>query len=64
MKQLVKILSIITIMATLGACASQMGCGSEREYRNPYLRAKRIAAPADSTDGGRSSCSAQQQSAQ
>jgi hypothetical protein len=61
MKQLAIALSLITITATLGACASQMGCGNEREYRNAYLRTKHIAAPAESSNGGRSSCLAQQQ---
>jgi hypothetical protein len=60
----ITVITVITTMATLGACANQMGCASEREYRNPYLRAKHISAPAESTNGGQSSCLAQQQPAQ
>jgi hypothetical protein len=64
MKPIVKALSIIAIAATIGACASQTGNTNEREYRNPYLRAKHIAAPAESNNGGQSSCLAQQQCVQ
>ena len=64
MKKLVKAISIITIAATIGACANQAGHTNEREYRNPYLRAKHIAAPAESNNGGQSSCLAQQQCTQ
>ena len=50
MKKLVKAVSIIAIAATIGACANQAGYTNEREYRNPYLRAKHIAAPAESSN--------------
>jgi hypothetical protein len=61
MKNLARAVSIITITATLGACAGQTAYTNEREYRNPYLRAKHIAAPAESCNGGESQCLVQQQ---
>ena len=60
MKALSKIAIIVTIAATVGACASQNGYTNEREYRNPYLRAKHIAAPAKSSCDGEQSCIAKQ----
>ena len=45
MKALSTIAIIIGLAATLGGCASQNGYTTEREYRNPFLRARHIAAP-------------------
>lgn len=59
MKTAVNAIAIFTVTALLGACAHQAGCGYEREYRNPYLRAKRIAEPVDASPRGDLSCTAQ-----
>jgi hypothetical protein len=37
-----KVLAIITATAMLGACASHNGVTNEREYRNPFLKARHI----------------------
>lgn len=56
MKTITRSITAITIMVLLGACASQAGNGPEREYRNPYLRAKHIAAPVKTEAGGDQPC--------
>ena len=63
MKSTVNVIAIIILAAMLGACANQNGYSNEREYRNPFLKARPSGTAEQSCPEGEQTCMAQQQTA-
>lgn len=60
MKTIARAIAIVTVTATIAACAGQSGYTSQREYRNPFLKARHIGTAQASCSEGDQSCMAQQ----